>query len=182
MNDRQLQYWWLPVDLFTDTLFSQQPSLQGNKCTEVLATENGWVQVYLLKKKLEAHDALSLLFQHEDVPNVMVIDGALAQVQGELRQKCRQAAIHVKQAEPHMPWSNSAESAIHELKRGLGCKVVQSGAPRSCSGIIVWRENCIFALTQPLISLVSMVKSQKLLSVVKPPIFPHLHYLIGTSG
>ena len=51
-------------------------------------------------------------------------------VQGKFHHKCRQAAIHVKQTEPHTSWSNTAESAIHELKRGLGRKMVRSGAPR----------------------------------------------------
>ena len=104
----------LPVDLFTDTLFLKQPSLQGNKCAQVFSTKNGWVCAYLMKKKSEAHDALSLLFQHEGVPNIMVMDGALEQVQGEFCHKCRQAAVHVKQTEPHMPWSNAAESAIQQ--------------------------------------------------------------------
>ena len=113
----------------------------------------------LAKKKSEAHDVLS--FQWEVVPNVMVMDGTLEQVQGKFHHKCRQAAIHVKQTEPHMPWLNTAESAIRELQRGLGCKM-SSLVPPDASGIIVWRENRTFALTPPLISLVSMVKFQRL--------------------
>ena len=91
-----------------------------------------------MKKKSEAHDALSLLFQQEGVPNVMVMDGALEQVQGEFCHKCRQAAIYVKQTEPHTPWSNAAESAIHELKHGLGHEMVQSRAPRC-----LWDHFCL---------------------------------------
>ena len=63
-----------------------------------------------MKKKSEDHDALSLLFQCEGLSNVKVIDSALEQVQGKFHHKCRQAAIHVKQTEPHMPWLNSAKS------------------------------------------------------------------------
>jgi hypothetical protein len=129
--------------LFTDTLFSKQPSLQGNKCAQVFSTDNGWVRAYPLKKKSEAHDALSLLFQREGVPNAMVMDGALEQVQGEFRRKCRQAAVHVKQTEPHTPWSNAAESAIRELKRGLGREMVRSCAPRCLWDHCLERESYI---------------------------------------
>jgi hypothetical protein len=35
-----------------------------------------------MKKESEAHEALSLLFHRDVVPNVMVMDGAKAQVEG----------------------------------------------------------------------------------------------------
>ena len=52
------------------------------------------------------------LFQREGVPNVMIMDGALKQVQGTFLKKCREAGVHVKQTEPHTPWSNAAEAAM----------------------------------------------------------------------
>ena len=73
----------------------------------------------------------------------MVMDGALEQVQGKFHHKCRQAAVHVKQTEPHMPWLNSAGSAIRELKHGLGHKMVQSSAPRCLWDHCLDRESYI---------------------------------------
>ena len=73
----------------------------------------------------------------------MVMDGALEQVQGKFCHKCRQAAVHVKQTEPHMPWSNAAESAIHELKCGLGREMVRSSAPRCLWDHCLERESYI---------------------------------------
>jgi hypothetical protein len=65
-NDRQLRYRRLPVDVFTDTMFSNSASRQGNRCAQVFSTSNGWVRAYPMKKKSEAHEALSLLFQRKE--------------------------------------------------------------------------------------------------------------------
>ena len=65
-----------------------------------------------MKKKSEAHETLSLLIARDGVPNVMIMDGAREQVMGEFRRKCRQAGVHVKQTEPHTPFSSAAGSAI----------------------------------------------------------------------
>ena len=73
-----------------------------------------------MRTKSQAHEALSLLFQREGVPNVMIMDGANEQVKGEFRKKCCQAGVHVKQTEPYSPWQNNAESSIRELKKAVG--------------------------------------------------------------
>jgi hypothetical protein len=75
-------------------------------------------------------DALSLLFHRDGVPNVMVMDGANAQIQGYFRRKLREAGCHIKQTEPNKPKSNAAEGSIRELKRGVGREMVRSGAPK----------------------------------------------------
>lgn len=66
---------------------------------------------------------LSLLLQHDGVPSTMVMDGAKEQLQGEFHCKfhckCHEANCHVKQIEPHSPWQNAVEGAIHhEVKCG----------------------------------------------------------------
>ena len=38
--------------------------------------------------------------------------------------------MHVKQTEPHTPWSNACEGAIRELKKGTGREMLRSGAPK----------------------------------------------------
>ena len=130
-NDRQLRYRRLPVECFTDTLIAKTPSRRLNSYAQIFSTADGWCRAYPMKTKSEAHDGLSLLFQREGVPNVMIMDGALEQVQGTFRKKCREAGVHVKQTEPHTPWSNAAEAAIRELKKGVGRQMVRSGAPNS---------------------------------------------------
>jgi hypothetical protein len=44
-----------------------------------------------MKKDKEAHEPLFLLFNRDGVPNVMVMDVANAQVEGEFRHKLRDA-------------------------------------------------------------------------------------------
>ena len=82
-NDRQLRYRRLPVDCFTDTMFSTVVSRRMNKCAQVFSMPNGWCRAYPMRTKSQAHEALSLLFQREGVPNVMIMDGANEQVKGE---------------------------------------------------------------------------------------------------
>jgi hypothetical protein len=50
------------------------------------------------------------------VPNVMVMDGAKSQVEGEFGRKLNDAVCHIKQTEPHTQSSNMGESGVRELK------------------------------------------------------------------
>jgi hypothetical protein len=81
-NDRQLRYSRLPVTIYTDTLYSTILSRQKNKSAHIFRTDFGFVRAFPLKKENEAHEALSLLFHRDGVPNVMVMDGSKAQVEG----------------------------------------------------------------------------------------------------
>jgi hypothetical protein len=72
-----------------------------------------------LKKESEAQEALYFLFHRDGVPNLMVVDGDKAQVEGELRMKLSDDGCHIKQTEPHTQSSNVGEGGVRELKRGL---------------------------------------------------------------
>jgi hypothetical protein len=108
-NDRQLIYRRLPVTMYTDTMFSTILSRQKNKAAHIFCTDFGFVRALILKKEKEAHEALSLIFHIDGVPNVMVMDGAKAQVEGEFRRKLRDTGCHIKQTEPHTQSSNMGE-------------------------------------------------------------------------
>ena len=56
-NDQQLRYRRLSVDMFTDTMYANSVSRQGNKCAQVFSTSNGWVCAYPMRKnrKLMRH-------------------------------------------------------------------------------------------------------------------------------
>jgi hypothetical protein len=146
-NDRQLRYRRLPIDCFTDTLLSKTASRRNNMYAQIFATGDGWCRAYPMKLKSEAHEGLSLLFQREGVPNTMIMDGALEQVKGTFRKKCREAGVHVKQTEPHSPWSNAAEAAIRELKKGVGRQMVRSGAPKRLWDDCLEREAYVRSMT-----------------------------------
>jgi hypothetical protein len=112
-NDRQLRYRRLANDMFSDTMFAGTTSKRGNKRAQVFGNREGYgCRLFPIKRKGEAHEALSLVFARDGVPNTMIVDGALEQVQGDFKRKCREADCRLKQTEPYMPWSNAAEGVI----------------------------------------------------------------------
>ena len=82
-------------------MFANSASQQGNKCAQVFSTSNGWVHAYPMNKKSEAHEALSLLFQWEGVPNTTIMHGALEQLKEKFCKKCQEVNSHVKQLKPY---------------------------------------------------------------------------------
>ncbi|KAI2502051.1 Reverse transcriptase (RNA-dependent DNA polymerase) [Fragilaria crotonensis] len=146
-NDRQLRYRRLAIDCFTDTLISNTVSRRNNKYAQIFATSDGWCRAYPMSKKSMAHEGLSLLFQREGVPNTIIMDGAREQTMGLFRKKCREVSVHVKQTEPHTPWSNAAEAAIRELKKGVGRQMVRSRAPKRLWDDCLEREAYVRSFT-----------------------------------
>jgi hypothetical protein len=54
MNDWQLRYRHLQVDMFTNMIFLKVKSKRGNTCAQVFLTAKGWTCVYPMKKKSKA--------------------------------------------------------------------------------------------------------------------------------
>jgi hypothetical protein len=71
-----------------------------------------------MKRKGDAHEALSLLFDRNGVPPVMVIDGSKEQTLGDFKRKLKEADCHLRQTEPYSPWMNAAKSASQERYPG----------------------------------------------------------------
>jgi hypothetical protein len=62
INDRQLRYRRIAHEVFTDTLETSVPSWHWQKrYAQVFATSFGWIRVYPMKKKSDAHEGLSLM-------------------------------------------------------------------------------------------------------------------------
>jgi hypothetical protein len=139
-NDRQLRYRRLPVTMYTATMFSTILSRQNNKAAQIFCTDFGFVRAFPLKKEKEAHADLSLIFHRDGVPNIIVIDGAKAQVEGGFRRKLRDADCHIKQTEPHIQSSSMGEGAVRELKKGVGRQMLRSGCPKQFWDDCIIRE------------------------------------------
>jgi hypothetical protein len=139
-NDRQLRYRRLPVTMYTDTMYSTILSRQMNKAAQIFTTDFGFVRTFPMKKEKEVHEALSLLFHRDGVPNVMVMDGSKAQVEGKLRRKLRDAGCHIKQTEPHTQSSNMGEGAVRELKKGVGRQMLRYGCAKRLWDDCIIRE------------------------------------------
>ena len=136
-NDRQLRYRRINSEMFTDTAKSAVTSKRGNKYMQFFSLPYGWVRTFPMPKKSCAHEALSVLFKRDGVPSTMVMDGSKEQTQGEFKRKCRESGCHIKQTEPHSPWSNSCEVAIKEVKLATGRDLRRSKCPK-----VLW-DDCM---------------------------------------
>jgi hypothetical protein len=130
-NDCQLRYRRLRTTLFSDTYFDASvKSRNGNSCAQIFCDNTGWTRTNPMLSKAQAHGALSLLFSRDGAPDTLVVDGAQKQVKRQFKKKSREADCHIRQTEPYSPWSNAAKGAIHELKKGIARKMLQSKAPK----------------------------------------------------
>ncbi len=93
-NDRMLWYKRVLHTMFSDTLFAGSISRQGNKMAQVYATSFGWACAHPMKRKGDAHETLSLVFQRDGVPPTMVTDDSKEQTKGEFRRKLKEADCH----------------------------------------------------------------------------------------
>jgi hypothetical protein len=91
----------MAIALGVFTMYSTILSRQQNKAAQICCTDFGFVRAFTMKKESEAHEALSLLFHRYGVPNVMVMYGAKAQIEGEFRRKLRDAGCRIKHTESH---------------------------------------------------------------------------------
>jgi hypothetical protein len=69
--------------MFSNTLFVGSVLQQGNKMAQVYATSFGWACAHPMKRKGDAHETLSLVFQRNGVPPTMVTNDSKEQTKGE---------------------------------------------------------------------------------------------------
>ena len=128
-NNCQLRYCRIRRHVYTYTLKAGATDLLVNMYAQAYATSFHWC-IEIMKKKSEAHEMLSLLFQQDGVPLRIIMDGSKYQTLGKLKKKFQEASCHIRQTEPHSLWQDSAESSIRELKKVAGKKMVRIGAPK----------------------------------------------------
>jgi hypothetical protein len=130
-NDRQLRHRRLRCDMCADTLDAKTvKSHRGNICAQIFATRFGWHRAFPMKAKLEAHEAVSLLFARDGAPINMVMDGSKEQTLGEFRRMCREASCRIKQTEHDTPWSDAAEKRARELKKASARQTLKKHSPK----------------------------------------------------
>ena len=102
--------------MFTDTLNADTSSRRQNKHGQAFGTSFGWARADGLKAKSEAHKALSILHERDNVPDTMVMDGSNEQTLGSFQQKCGKIDIHIHEIELCSQWANAVEGQVRELK------------------------------------------------------------------
>jgi hypothetical protein len=78
-----LQYKRVLHTMFNNMFFAGSASQQGNKMAQAYATSFGWARAHPMKRKGDAHETLSLVFQRDSVPPAMVTDDSKEQTKGE---------------------------------------------------------------------------------------------------
>ena len=95
---------------------------------QIFATNIGCSCLFPMKLRSEAHIVLSLLFQQDEVPLIVICDDAKEMVLGKFNRKLKETWCHLKQVEPFTPWSNEAEKERKEPKKSSGRKHIKSHA------------------------------------------------------
>ncbi len=93
-NDRMLWYKCVLHTMFSNTFFAGSVSRQGNKMAQAYVTSFGWARAHPMKRKGDAHETLSLVFQRNGVPPTMVTVDSKEQTKGEFRRKLKEADCH----------------------------------------------------------------------------------------
>ena len=73
-NDQSLRYNSMQNSVFTNTMKAGTVSRRGNWYAQVYTTEFGWSRAHPTKRKGDAHETLSLLFNRDGPPPKMVMD------------------------------------------------------------------------------------------------------------
>ena len=105
-------------------------SKRGNRYAQAFVTAFHWYRVYPMEKKSKSHDGLSTMFTRDGVPNVLIMDNLKEQIIGDFRKKAEEADFWIRQTELYSPWSNAAEAAIRELKKGSARKMLRKQLPK----------------------------------------------------
>jgi hypothetical protein len=94
-NDRMLRYRQLPSVMYMDTAFCHHKykSPRGNIGCQLFATDFGLCRACPLahKRERDAHEALSLVFKRDGVPQKIVCDGTKETKNSTFHKKCKEA-------------------------------------------------------------------------------------------
>jgi hypothetical protein len=116
-SQAHLRYPIISITVYLDTMFPSMKSIRGYTCAQVFTDGHGFVRVYPLKKKGDAHHALVQFIQDVGIPKSLLTDNAPEEVRGEWRQVVRKYHIKPRTTKPASPWQNQAEAEIREIKK-----------------------------------------------------------------
>jgi hypothetical protein len=135
----------------------------------------------LWSAKGDAHETLSLAFQHDGVPPTMVTDDSKEPTKGEFRRKLKEADCHPRVTEPYSPWQQAAEGCIYELKGDPLEKWLRPDHPSVC-GTTALSFRHMSALAQAITSIWPLTKCLRPLWLGILPTSVTLLSLAGMTG
>ena len=100
----------------TDVLFSKVKSVSGNTCATIYSNKQGFIKIYPMETKSQAHETFSAFIHEVGIPHEIHADGAGELIKGEFRKKLNKYEVHSTVTEPYSPWQNDAERKIKAVK------------------------------------------------------------------
>jgi hypothetical protein len=102
---------------YSDTFFSNQPSVRGNTMAQLFINDIKYLRIMPMRKKSEAGSALLELIQDIGIPSVIHTDGAKELTQGKWKNICDDFGIKQTITEPYSPWQYRAELTSAKQRR-----------------------------------------------------------------
>jgi hypothetical protein len=115
---------------YSDTMFAQSKSTNGNTCGQILVNKIGFYHFTPMQRESEAHNVLIKFIQHVGIPSELHTDGSKVQTKGEWLKTVKKYHIKSTETEPHAPWQNRAEAAIRELKQHTSRLMRTNNSPK----------------------------------------------------
>ena len=96
-----------PSGVYSDTFFSETTSLQGNTCAQMFCAPPWLVDVFPMKSKSKAGEALKDFINEWGIPRFLHTGQAQEEIHGEWGRVRSHFIIPQKKMEPHSPWQNA---------------------------------------------------------------------------
>ena len=131
----------LSTTWYTDTLFSQDKSVVGNKCAQMFTDGEGFAYVHPMRSKSEAGEALQRVAMDVGVPNTIINDGAPEEtgLNTKFMEIVKRFHIDSRTTEPYSPWQSRAEKTIGIIKGKAKRRRIRRNIPKRVWDFgIVW--------------------------------------------
>jgi hypothetical protein len=107
-----LKYNRLQHKMYSDTFFSNLPSVRRNKHGQLFLTDFGYMKFLPMKNKPEAGFALQELIKDVGISSHIHTHGAEELMMGKWRDICKDSNISTTQTERDNPWQNQTKVEI----------------------------------------------------------------------
>ena len=128
-REAQLQYQYQCGPVYSALLFHEKNSRRGYNSGQVMVAEHFHTKFYPMKSKADAFISLNSYCMKYGIPNPIINDNAGEELGSDWVRVLKKFLMDHQTTEPHPPWQNKDEAAIHELKKHFRRIMNQTRAP-----------------------------------------------------
>jgi hypothetical protein len=89
---------------YTDTMFSNLPSIRGYRAAQVFTNGSGFDHFYPIESKGDANDGLLEYVKEVAIPQILVSDGSKEQTASKFAETCKKYHVRRQLTVQHSPW------------------------------------------------------------------------------